>query len=167
MAKFKYNPAKPYFQILVPTTDTTRYSFLLETCLEVSSALSDEGQLDITSLWYGITSPWAHGCSLTSDMSLVFTIAGSPQRAVYWCIRCRQERCGGGHPGSAGSRAQLPTSGAQLQCADKLCGRPGRPSCIICEKLMPALLTPVLITSHAHMHHMLCCSCHPAGPYRR
>eukprot|EP00967_Tisochrysis_lutea_P158235 scaffold322846_cov19-Tisochrysis_lutea.AAC.1 len=31
---FVYQPALPYFQILVPTTDTTRYAFLLKTCLE-------------------------------------------------------------------------------------------------------------------------------------
>ncbi|KAJ9522810.1 hypothetical protein QJQ45_019798, partial [Haematococcus lacustris] len=33
--KFKYNPATPYFQILVPTTDTTRYAFLLQACVQV------------------------------------------------------------------------------------------------------------------------------------
>lgn len=38
MPKFKYSPQLPYFQILVPTTDTTRYAFLLKTCLEVGGA---------------------------------------------------------------------------------------------------------------------------------
>jgi hypothetical protein len=33
--QFKYQPELPYFQILVPTADTTRYAFLLKTCLEV------------------------------------------------------------------------------------------------------------------------------------
>jgi len=36
---FVYQPALPYFQILVPTTDTTRYAFLLKTCLEVEHSV--------------------------------------------------------------------------------------------------------------------------------
>jgi hypothetical protein len=34
--RFKYDPSTPFFQLLVPTVDTTRYAFLLQTCLRVS-----------------------------------------------------------------------------------------------------------------------------------
>ena len=37
--KFRYVAGMPYFQILVPTVDTTRFSFLLETCLEVGGCM--------------------------------------------------------------------------------------------------------------------------------
>lgn len=33
--RFKFDPHTPYFQLLVPTVDTTRYAFLLGTCLQV------------------------------------------------------------------------------------------------------------------------------------
>jgi dynein heavy chain len=37
--KFAYNPNTPYFELLVPNVDTTRFSFLLERCLEVDKSL--------------------------------------------------------------------------------------------------------------------------------
>ena len=36
---FTYNKALPYFQLVVPTVDTTRYSFLLEVLLEVEKSV--------------------------------------------------------------------------------------------------------------------------------
>jgi dynein heavy chain, axonemal len=33
---FRYDPAVPFFHILVPSIDTTRYSFLLEACLQIN-----------------------------------------------------------------------------------------------------------------------------------
>ena len=32
MENFKYDPAVPYFNILVPTQDTTKYKFFLQNC---------------------------------------------------------------------------------------------------------------------------------------
>ena len=37
--KFKYSSEVPYFELLVPNVDTTRFSFLLERCLEVDKSL--------------------------------------------------------------------------------------------------------------------------------
>uniref|UniRef100_A0A7S0PNJ6 Dynein heavy chain n=1 Tax=Micromonas pusilla TaxID=38833 RepID=A0A7S0PNJ6_MICPS len=36
---FKYSKEVPFFQLLVPNLDTTRFSFLLETCLDVDKSL--------------------------------------------------------------------------------------------------------------------------------
>ena len=36
---FNYSKSVPYFQLLVPNVDTTRFSFLLQTCLEVNKSL--------------------------------------------------------------------------------------------------------------------------------
>ena len=36
---FVYSKEKPYFELLVPNVDTTRFSFLLETCLDVDKSL--------------------------------------------------------------------------------------------------------------------------------
>ena len=37
--KFAYDPKTPYFELLVPNVDTTRFSFLLERCLEVDKSM--------------------------------------------------------------------------------------------------------------------------------
>ena len=37
--KFNYSSEVPYFELLVPNVDTTRFSFLLERCLEVDKSL--------------------------------------------------------------------------------------------------------------------------------
>ena len=39
MQPFNYSKSVPYFQLLVPNVDTTRFSFLLQTCLEVNKSL--------------------------------------------------------------------------------------------------------------------------------
>ena len=39
MKPFKYSKDVPFFQLLVPNLDTTRFSFLLETCLDVDKSL--------------------------------------------------------------------------------------------------------------------------------
>jgi dynein heavy chain, axonemal len=40
---FRYDPHVPYFHILVPTVDTTRYSFLLEACLQINRGVLFSG----------------------------------------------------------------------------------------------------------------------------
>lgn len=51
--QFKFKADLPYFQILVPTTDTTRYAFLLKTCLEVRARVCVCAQPLVPSLRWG------------------------------------------------------------------------------------------------------------------
>ena len=68
MPPFKFDPQQPFFQIQVPTVDTTRFTWLLQAALEVQQPVLLTGRLlclPADSLRYGT------GCTRAADASHV------------------------------------------------------------------------------------------------